>query len=116
MINIVHIDKYKHPRITDSGFTLVDTMVASVLAAGAFAALCALGGQCSYIINSGRELISAQQVLQNRVEQLRNLQWTQVTNSSYLANNVLNQASQNGSYLKNLSETISINAYPTPVN
>ena len=102
-------------RITHSGFTLVDSMVAIVLAAGGFAALSALGGQCVYMINSGKELISAQQALQNRVEQLRNLPWTQVTSSSYLANNVLSTTpSQNGSYLNNLSETISVNAYPTP--
>lgn len=104
-------------RITKSGFTLVDSMVAIVIAAGGFAALSALGGQCVYMIDSGRELISAQQVLQNRVEQLRNLPWTQLTSSSFLANNVLNTAaSQNASYLNNLSETISVNAYPTAVS
>jgi prepilin-type N-terminal cleavage/methylation domain-containing protein len=103
-------------RKTQSGFTLVDSLVAIAIMAGVFAALYALSGQCVYVINSGRELTSAQQVLQDRVEQLRNLQWAQVTDSNYLANNVFNQASQNGSYLNGLSETISVNAYPTGVS
>ena len=97
-----------------SGFTLVDVMVAITLVVASFTALYALGGRCFYVINSGKELTSAQQVLQDRIEQLRNLQWTQVTDPNYLANNVLNQASSNAAYLNSLSETVTIYAYPPP--
>ena len=96
-----------------SGFTLVDIMVAFTVVVASFTALYALGAQCMSLTSSGRELTSAQQVLQDRIEQLRNLQWTQVTDANYLANNVFNQASGNGTYLNSLTETVSVNAYPT---
>jgi Tfp pilus assembly protein PilE len=97
-----------------SGFTLVDVMVAVMILAGSFSALYALGGQCVYLISSGKELTSGQQLIQDRIEQLRNLQWTQVTDPNYLANSVLNQARQNGNYLKSLTETVTIYSYPPP--
>ena len=103
-------------RNTQSGFTLVDSLVAIAITATVFTALYALSGQCVYVLNSGRELTSAQQALQDRGEQLRNLSWTQVTDSNYIANNVLNQASTNATYLNGLSETVTVNAYPTAVS
>lgn len=97
-----------------AGFTLVDAMVALMVVVTSFIGVYALGGQCAYLLSSGKELTSAQQVLQDRIEQLRNLNWTQVTDSNYLANNVLNQARQNGGYLTDLTETVTIYAYPPP--
>lgn len=112
---IVHVAQNCR-RKAAAGFSLIDNLVAVAIVTGTFTALYAMSAQCSYVLKSGRETTSAQQVLQDRIEQLRNLQWSQATDPNYLVNNVLNQASANGATLPKLSETITVNTYPTALS
>ena len=99
-----------------AAFTLIDNIVAVAIVAGFFGALYAMSGQCLYLLNSGRQTTVAQQAIQDRIEQLRNIKWVQLTDPAYIAGNVLNTAAQNGASLSGLSETVTVNAYPTALS
>jgi Tfp pilus assembly protein PilE len=99
-----------------AAFTLIDQLVAVAIVSGFFAALYALNAQCLYLLNSGRQTTAAQQALQDRMEQLRSLRWSQVTDSAYLAASVMNTASASIGSLGNASETLVINSYPTALS
>ena len=77
-----------------------------------FAALFAVNSQGLYLLNSGREAVVANVCLRDRVEQLRNCTWAQLTDSSYLSTSVLNSAPTGASNLGQLTETLTINSYP----
>jgi len=115
LLSLMPTTKSNH-RKAAAGFSLIDNLIAVAIVSVCFVALYAISGQCLYVLSTGRETTSAQQALQDRIEQLRNLQWAQATDPNYLANNVLNQAPANGTNLANLSESITVNAYPTALS
>lgn len=98
------------------GFTLIDTVFAAALVGLFFVALFGVNSQCLYLVNSSRELSTAAQVLQGRMEQLRNCHWGQITDPNYLSNNIFTTAMNGASNLGNVSEVATINAYPTALN
>ena len=58
----------------------------------------------------------AQESLQDRVEQLRNCTWPQITDANYIAASVLNTPSNDATFLAAATETATINTYPTPLS
>ena len=100
----------------EEGFTFVENLIAMVIVVLFFAALFAVNSQGIYLLNSGREAIVASVCLRDRVEQLRNCTWTQLTDSTYLRTSVFNSAPVGASNLGTLTETITINSYPIAVN
>ena len=91
-------------------------MVAIALIAIGFPALYAINSQCLYVVNASRQAFDCNQALQDRMEQFRNCTWAQVTDSSYVAGNIMNIAGKNSGSLKSITEVVTINAYPTAVN
>jgi Tfp pilus assembly protein PilE len=98
------------------GFTLIENLFAVAIVAFFFGALYALNSQCLYLLNSGREATSAEQAMQDRMEQLRNAHWSQVTSASYIQSSILNSPSNSAAFLSKTTETITVNSYPTAAN
>ena len=61
-----------------AGYTLVETIVASGLIALGMVAILSTSGHVFGILKSGRDLSGATQSLQERMEQIRTLAWTQL--------------------------------------
>jgi hypothetical protein len=99
-----------------NGFSLVETSFAVALVGIFFVGLFSLNSQCLYFVNSSRELLTASGVLQTRMEQLRNVHWSQISNSAgtYIAgSNVLGTAVSGESTLGSVTEVITVDSYPT---
>lgn len=101
---------------SEEGFTFVENLVAMVIVVLFFGALFAVNSQGLYLLNSGREAIVANVCLRDRIEQLRDCAWPQLTDSNYLRASVLNSSSSGASNLGQLSETLTINSYPIAGN
>lgn len=103
-------------RKSEGGFTFVENLIAMAIVVLFFGALFAVNSQGLYLLNSGREAVVASVCLRDRVEQLRNCTWAQLTDSTYLRTGVLNSSPTGASTLGTLTETITINSYPVAVN
>jgi type II secretory pathway pseudopilin PulG len=104
-----------------AGFTLLDATFATAVVALFFVTLFSLNTQCLFFVNSSRELMSAGQTAQSRLEQIRNLTWSDITNTSTYTSdttsiqNALNAPVNNSSLsLGSVSERVVINPYPLP--
>jgi len=103
-------------RRSEEGFTFVENLIAMAIVVLFFGALFAINSQGLYLLNSGREAVLASVCLRDRVEQLRNCTWAQLTDSSYLRASVFNSAPAGASNLGTLTENITVNSYPIAVN
>jgi Tfp pilus assembly protein PilV len=103
-------------RGNESGFTFIENLVAMVIVVLFFGALYAINSQGLYVLNSGREAVVANVCLRDRVEQLRNCTWAQLTNLPYLRTNVFNSTPGGATNLTDLTETLTINSYPVAGN
>lgn len=104
------------PHTARSGISLVENMVAVAIVAVIFSGLFVLSSHCMNITNSGRQAAQASLGIADRMSTLRNSTWAQLTNSSYLQNSVLNTPTSGSSKLNTVTETITINTYPTPLS
>ena len=93
-------------------FTLVENAVAVAIVGLFFVALYMLNTQCLYMLNSGREAVAAEQSAQDRLEQLRNCTWAQLTDANYLRDNILSASTTGARNLGSVTETVTVNAYP----
>ncbi len=84
--------------------------------AGFFIALYSINAQCMLLVSASRQALAAGQSLQDRMDQVRNCTWAQITDSSYISSSVMNSAASNAPTMGSVTETITINAYPTAVN
>lgn len=96
-----------------SGVTIAETLFAATCLVISFTALFAASGQSLRLIQAGKQHSAATFCLQQRVEELRTLTWSQLTDATYLRDNVLNAAAGSTAALPGRAEVISINAYPT---
>jgi len=96
------------------GFTFVENIIAMGIVVLFFSSLYAINSQCLYLLSSGRGAVFAEQALQDRMESLRSCTWYNLTNASYLQNNILNTTTTAGSNLGQPTETIMLDNYPTP--
>ncbi|MDP9291198.1 MAG: hypothetical protein M3O82_02405, partial [Verrucomicrobiota bacterium] len=65
------------------------------------------------LIKNARESASANQSLQERVEQMRIANWAQITDASYLATKLMNTATNSAVGLNAPVEVLTITPYPT---
>ncbi len=98
---------------SESGVTLVESLIAASLLALFLAAVFSVNGRNLQLLKSGKESLSATTVLEERLEQLRTGRWDEVTRPAYLST-ILSTASGSGANLSSLSEQIVISAYPVP--
>lgn len=97
-------------------YTLIENVFAMAIVALFFGALYALNSQCLYLLNSGRGAAIAQQSLQDRMDQLRNCTWSQLTNAAYLQSSVLNSSTNGSGSFGTVTETVTVNAYPVALS
>ncbi len=95
------------------GFTYIEAMVAVAIVAIFFGALYALNAQGLYVLNAGRQTAAAGQSLQDRMEDFRSCTWEEVTDASYIQNNILNGPTISGDNISGSTETVTLTAYPT---
>ena len=101
-------------KMSRAGSTLVESMVSAAIASTALAGLCVANASCLGIARSHKEFLVADQCLQQRIEQFRAANWSQLTDSNS-ASSILAQPSANDGSLQGQTETITISAYPAVI-
>src|SRR3954469_13193096 len=95
-----------------SGTTLTETLLAVVLVATFFASVFELNAVCLRYIDATKESVAALQHVQDRSEMLRNLSFTDLTNTA--AVQTLMAAAPNAApFAQKATETVKISAFPT---
>ena len=94
-----------------SGVTLIESTVATAIAAIFLGSLFTINTSSMQTVKTAREAASASQVLQQRVESMRIANWHQITDSSWLRDNLLNTDAPGTNALKSPAETLTIVPY-----
>lgn len=94
-----------------SGTTLIECTIASAVSALFLGSLFTVNTSSMQTVKMAREAASASQVLQQRVESLRIANWHQITDATWLQNNILNADAPGTSALKSPSEQLTIVPY-----
>ena len=96
-----------------SGTTLVETVVAATLIAVFFATIFELNAVCLRYIDASKESVAALQGVQDRIEALRNLAFTDMTNATFVQNLMVNPANGSDFTKTKPTEVVTIKAYNT---
>jgi len=94
-------------------FTLVEVLVAVALLVGFFVTIFELNARCLRFIDASKEAVGALQGVQDRVEQLRNLSFPDLTNATTLQT-LMTTPSNGSAFAQNVTEVVTLSAYPTP--
>src|SRR3954462_15515518 len=98
------------PRL--AGTTLPETMIGLVLLATFFASIFELNAICLRYIDATKESVAALQHVQDRAEVLRNLAFTDLTNTAAVQT-LMASAPNAASFASKATETVKISAFPT---
>ena len=101
------------PKDHISGTTLIETLVAIALLVGFFVTMFELNAKCLRFIDSTKETVGALQGVQDRVEQLRNLSFTDLTNATTVQT-LMTTPSNGSAFAQNVTEVVTLSHYPTP--
>lgn len=101
----------KRPPGRSSGSILVETLVAVLIIGLFMGGLFELNAFNVRSIRSGRETVAASLVLQERLDQIRNTTWNKVSDAG-IVQNMLNAPAASSAALPQLSEQVTISAYP----
>lgn len=112
--NLIKLKRQRPERGCD-GFSLVEATFACALVAVFFVGLFGLNSQCLLFANSSRELMSAGQSLQARMEQLRASNWATITTAAAIQT-LLTPAVSPTNSLGAVTEVVTIYKYPPPAN
>lgn len=93
---------------TTGGFTIVEAAFAAAISAIALASLFAFNSSCLSLVRNAKESASAMLSNQQRVEQMRSCNWSQITDKDYMSQSVMNAATQSGSSLGNATEIVRV--------
>jgi Tfp pilus assembly protein PilV len=103
-------------RTHDSGATLPELMISVLLLGAFFASIYEVNAVCLRYIGASKENVAAIQGVQDRLETLRNLTYTNLVDKNFLKNNVLASTANSSDFMKNVTETITVKAYDTDNN
>jgi len=95
------------------GTTLSETLLAVVLLATFFASVFELNAVCLRYIDATKESVAALQHVQDRAEMLRNLAFTDLTNTAAVQT-LMATAPNAADFGQKATETVKISAFPTP--
>lgn len=100
------------PKVRKSGTTLIETIVAVTLMVTFFATLFELNGVCLRYINSTKEAVGAIQGVQDRVEQLRNLDFPSLTSTAAMTT-LLTLPANTSPMGARVTENVTVKGYPS---
>ena len=100
-------------KIRQRGLTLVEVLIAVALLVGSFVTIFEINARCLRFIDASKEAVAALQGVQDRIEQLRNLVFTDLTNASTVQT-LMTTPSNGSAFAQNVTEVITLSAYPTP--
>jgi len=107
------------------GVTLIETLVAVTLVGTFFAAIFEINAVCLRYIDASKEAVAAVQGVQDRIEGLRNLAFTDLTSPAYMMNAQATPApsgprpvslvypSNSSDLASEVTEEVTVSAYPT---
>jgi len=101
----------RSPKSSESGVTLLEIMIAAVLLAGFFGSIFELNAVCLRYIDASKESVAALQSVHDRCEALRNVAFTDLTNTSYVQNLMASPANSSD-FCNKATEIVKISAYP----
>jgi Tfp pilus assembly protein PilV len=101
------------PKGRISGTTLIETLVAIALLVGFFVTMFELNATCLRFIDSTKETVGALQGVQDRVEQLRSLSFTDLTNATTVKT-LMTTPSNGSAFAQKVTEVVTLSHYPTP--
>jgi hypothetical protein len=113
------------PTHLQTGSTLVETLVAATLVAAFFVTIFEVNAICLRYIDASKETVAAVQGVQDRVEGLRNLAFTDLTSPSYMMNPQpipspsgpvpvsLYYPSNSSDLAARVTESVTVSAYPS---
>ncbi len=104
--------KLPFSKIRLAGTTLIETVVAAALIAGFFGTIFEVNAVCFRYIDASKESVAALQGVQDRIEGLRGLSFTNVTSDSNLKT-LLTTPSNTSDFVKKAQEVITISGYPS---
>jgi Tfp pilus assembly protein PilV len=96
-----------------AGTTMPEVLMAAMLLAVFFASIFELNAVCLRYIDASKESVAALQLVQDRSETLRNLAFSDLTNTSYVQSLLASPANAS-EFTKKTTEVVQISAYPTP--
>ena len=99
-------------RRTQTGFTLAEVLVATVLVAVFFAGIFEVNAVCLRYISASKETVGAIEGVQDRLEQLRNLHFTSLTTTATMKAQ-LATAANISPLARKATETVTISQYPS---
>jgi Tfp pilus assembly protein PilV len=99
--------------LKESGFTITEAIVATVIFAITFLGLFALNTRILHSLRATKETAAASQGLQERMEFVRRAPWSGITDETYISTAVLSFTTVSAANLPNLTERIIINSWPT---
>src|SRR4051794_39742355 len=102
----------KRSKLQTRGTTLPETMVALVLLATFFASIFELNAICLRYIDATKESVAALQHVQDRAEILRNLAFTDLTNTAAVQS-LMATAPNAAPFAEKATETVKLSAFPT---
>lgn len=95
-----------------AGFSLAEAVVSLAIGSVAVAGGITLSQHELKLVKSMRESNAASQSLEERIEQLRLVNWRQMTDSSYLISTYFPNRPKSGQILDQFSERVSVMAFP----
>jgi Tfp pilus assembly protein PilV len=95
-----------------SGTTLSELLIAVILLAFFFISIFELNAICLRYIDASKESVATLQLVQDRSEVLRNLAFTDLTNTSYLQS-LLGSPANAADIAKKVTEVVKVSQYPT---
>jgi hypothetical protein len=113
MVNMADFGTKKLLRSKIGGTTLPETAVALLLLVTFFASLFELNAVCLRYIDATKESVAALQDVQDRAEMLRNLAFTDLTNSASVQALLVTPPNA-APFAQKATETVKISAFPIP--
>jgi hypothetical protein len=111
----MHSTLHKKPRPSAvAGTSILEAVVAAALVAGFMGGLFVMSSTAIRVLQAHRETASANECLQERFEQIRSANWTQITSAQAIRDRILNTPASASGRLPNLQERITVNVYPAP--
>src|SRR5947208_16365024 len=98
--------------VTNAANTLPEVRIAVVLVATFFASIFELNAVCLRCIDASKESLAAVQSVQDRSEVLRNLAFSDLTNTSFVQN-LMNTSANPAPFSEKATEEVTISKYPT---